>query len=50
MWGAQYSRHNEYTYYFPISNYSNASEDISDCRNSFNCKPKKLINELINSL
>ena len=55
-WGAQYPRHTEHTHYFLFSNCSNVSvtfwtEDsfcfISDCSNSFNCKPKKLRNEQI---
>ena len=53
-WGAQYHRYTEYTYYFLISNCSNASEDkfnfVSDYRNSFNCKLKKLIKAQITIL
>ena len=54
-WGAQYSRYVEYTIIFlseiAVMQVTFWTEDnfclISDCRNSFNCKLKRLINEKI---
>ena len=59
-WGVHYPRYTEYTYCFLISNCHSFliiiqvilwTEDnfyfIFDCRNSFNCKPKKLIHRQI---